>query len=166
MATWTGISIDSAVNGQSAPRPTTSTEPCPKLVDYPTWWPEVRTVHQVDDEMFQLRCRSVLPYDLDFVSRQVRRDPDAGILEANLSGDLEGFSRWTIAASADGTLAVFDEEVTAQKALLRRLALIAQPTFQLNHTLMMSHGRRGLKAYLAGMRLGRAGGTEANDEAR
>jgi hypothetical protein len=136
-----------------------------ELLDYPTWWPEVRTVHQVDDEMFQLSCRSVLPYDLDFFSRQARRDPDAGILEANLTGDLEGFSRWTITASADGTLAVFDEEVTAQKALLRRLALIARPAFQLNHTLMMSHGRRGLRAYLAGMRLGRTSGTEEVDEA-
>ncbi|MDP9072736.1 MAG: SRPBCC family protein [Actinomycetota bacterium] len=127
-----------------------------ELGDYPTWWPEVRSARQVDAEAFDLTCRSLLPYDLVFVSRQTRRDPDAGILEAHLSGDLDGFSRWTITGSSDATLAVFDEEVTANKALLRRLALIARPAFQLNHTLMMSHGRRGLRAYLAGMRLGRS----------
>ncbi len=126
-----------------------------KLDDYPTWWPEVRTVRPLSDDTRQLTCRSVLPYDLNFTCRQSRRDRQAGILETRLNGDLERFSRWTITASSGGTLAVFDEEVIVNKGLLRRLALIARPAFKGNHTLMMSHGRRGLNAYLAGMRLGR-----------
>ena len=72
-----------------------------------------------------------------------------------MNGDLEGFSRWAIAASSGGALDVFDEKVVVNKGLLRRLALIARPAFKGNHALMMSHGRRGLRAYLAGMRLGR-----------
>jgi hypothetical protein len=125
------------------------------LGDYPSWWPEVRTVRQVSDEGFELVCRSLLPYDLVFSSRQTRRDPDARVLEAALHGDLDGFSRWTISATSDGCLAVFDEEVTAQKALLRRLGRVARPAFEANHTLMMRHGRRGLRTFVAGMRLGR-----------
>jgi hypothetical protein len=128
-----------------------------ELTDYPNWWPEVRTVTRLTGDEFQLRCRSLLPYDLNFVSRPVRRDRDDGLLEAHLAGDLDGFSRWTITGAGTGTVAVFEEEVVANKALLRRLALIARPAFQANHVVMMRHGRRGLRTYLAGMRLGRRG---------
>lgn len=126
-----------------------------EIDDYPTWWPEIRAVHRLSDNARQLICRSLLPYDLDITVHQSRRDRDAGVLEATLDGDLEGFSRWTITAAADGTLAVFDEEVIARKSLLRRLALVGRPAFIGNHSLMMRHGRRGITAYLAGMRLGR-----------
>ncbi len=126
-----------------------------EIDDYPTWWPEVRAVRRLPDDTRRLTCRSVLPYDLGFTIRQSSRDRQAGLLEATLNGDLEGFSRWTITASPGGTLAVFEEEVVANKGLLRRLGLIARPAFKVNHSLMMSHGRQGLQAYLAGMRLGR-----------
>jgi hypothetical protein len=77
----------------------------------------------------------LLPYDLDITVHQPRRDRHAGILEATLDGDLEGFSRWTITAAAGGTLAVFDEEVIVRKSLLRRLALVGRPAFIGNHSL-------------------------------
>ncbi len=127
-----------------------------QLVDYPTWWPEVKTVRQVSGDCCELVCRSLLPYDLAFSSRTTRQDPDARVLEAALDGDLAGFSRWTITPTGTGSLAVFDEEVTAEKALLRRLGRVARPAFQANHALMMRHGRQGLSTFLAGMRLGRA----------
>jgi hypothetical protein len=126
-----------------------------ELADYPSWWPEVRTVRPVSDTTFELVCRSLLPYDLAFSSRRTRMDRDQGVLEAALEGDLSGFSRWTISKVPLGTLAVFEEEVTAEKALLRRLGGVARPAFKANHRLMMRHGRRGLRTYLAGMRLGR-----------
>lgn len=126
-----------------------------ELDDYPTWWPEVRAATRIDDDTYRLTCRSRLPYDLAFVTRQSRRDPQARILEARLSGDLEGFSRWSLTTLETGTSAVFDEEVVANKALLRRLEPIARPAFRANHTLMMKHGCRGLSIYLAGVRLGR-----------
>ena len=87
-------------------------------------------------------------------------DPDdddaAGTLEAALSGDLEGMSRWTISRSGPATLAVFDEDVVARKALIRTLGPVARPAFRANHAVMMAAGKRGLVAYLAGMRLGRS----------
>lgn len=120
-----------------------------ELDDYPAWWPEVRTVRQPTAETRRLTCRSALPYDLTVTMRQSVNDPRAGILEAAMTGDLEGFSRWSISASSSGTLAVFDEEVVANKPLLRRLALLARPAFTINHSLMMRHGHQGLTTYLA-----------------
>ena len=127
-----------------------------ELRDYPAWWPEVRAVEKLDERSYRLRCRSTLPYDLVFTTIQSRRDPEAHVLEAHMEGDLEGFSRWTMHPSGTGTKLIFEEEVVANKKLLRRLALIARPAFKANHSLMMYHGRKGLRTYLAGYRLGRA----------
>lgn len=133
-----------------------------ELDDYPTWWPEVRAVRWLSADARRLVCRSLLPYDLNFTVCRPKRDQHAGILQARLDGDLEGTSRWTITASLGGTLAVFDEEVVVNKSLLRRLAPIARSAFAGNHRLMMNHGRRGLTAYLAGMRLGRESASPDN----
>ncbi|MGQ0615493.1 MAG: SRPBCC family protein [Acidimicrobiia bacterium] len=125
-----------------------------QLEDYPAWWPEVRATARIDDESARVTVRSALPYDLAFVVRQVRADPEAGVLEASMHGDLSGFSRWSIVATPTGAQATFFESVDAEKVLLRQLAAVARPAFKANHTLMMRHGRRGLRTYLAGVRLG------------
>jgi Polyketide cyclase / dehydrase and lipid transport len=123
-----------------------------RLADYPLWWPQVRAVTPRGDETYEVVCRSSLPYELRFTTKQSMRDPGARILEANMSGDLDGFSRWTIASAPNGTSAVFEEEVVATKTLLRRLEVIARPAFKANHTKMMRDGERGLRTYLAGYR--------------
>ena len=92
----------------------------------------------------------MLPYDLVFTTHQTRRDPQARVLEAHLAGDLEGFSRWTIQEFPEGSRATFEEEVVANKKLLQRLDPVARPAFRANHKLMMKHGERGLRTYLAG----------------
>jgi hypothetical protein len=120
------------------------------LETYPSWWPEIRSVEVVAPDANRLTARSLLPYDLAFITRQARRDRDAMVLEATMTGDLEGFSRWTLRADGAATAAVFEEEVITRKALLRRLAAVARPAFRANHTLMMRHGEQGLRTYLAG----------------
>jgi len=115
---------------------------------YPRWWREVKDAQPLAEDACALTCRATLPYDLVFTTTQSRRDPDAGVLEARMTGDLDGFSRWTIRPSGTGTLAVFEEEVEATKRLLRILAPVARPVFRLNHWLMMHHGRSGLRHYL------------------
>ncbi|MGH2734000.1 MAG: SRPBCC family protein [Actinomycetota bacterium] len=117
---------------------------------YPDWWPEIREARRVGDGSGYMRARSFLPYDLNFSLTRTRQDPRAGILEARLEGDLEGFSRWSLTQIEDATVADFHEEVVVNRTLLRRLALVARPAFQLNHRLMMRHGHRGLQTYLAG----------------
>ncbi|WP_328870065.1 SRPBCC family protein [Streptomyces sp. NBC_00287] len=116
--------------------------------DYPRWWPQVREVNRLDDSSGVVRIRSLLPYDLTFTAREVRRDPAAGVLEIAMSGDLEGWARWTITPDGTGSLARYDQVVEVRKPLMRKLAVPGRPVFRANHWLMMRAGRRGLAAYL------------------
>ncbi|MZG12219.1 polyketide cyclase, partial [Streptomyces sp. SID5914] len=81
--------------------------------------------------------------------REGRRDPAAGVLEVAMSGDMEGWARWTVAPRGPATLVRYDQEVVVRKPLLRRLAVPGRPLFRANHRLMMRAGRRGLAAHLA-----------------
>ncbi len=123
-----------------------------RLPDYPLWWPQVRSVTPRGDNAYALVCRSSLPYELRFTTTQARRDPVDRVLEATMAGDLAGFSRWTIGVDAAGAVATFEEDVVANKALLRRLEPIARPVFKANHSKMMRDGERGLRTFLAGYR--------------
>ncbi|GHE02266.1 SRPBCC family protein [Streptomyces alanosinicus] len=116
--------------------------------DYPRWWPQVRAVNRLDASTGVLTVRSFLPYDLTFTARETRHDRDSGILQVSLSGDIEGWARWTVTADGPGTLARYDQVVDVRKPLLRRLAVPGRPLLRLNHRLMMAAGRRGLTRYL------------------
>jgi hypothetical protein len=121
------------------------------LVDvpaYPQWWPQVHEARQLDDMSGELRCRSLLPYDLVFVARREIEDPDRRILRATLDGDLRGTSQWTITAADGGALAVFDEDVVVRKAVIRLSGALARPALRFNHDRMMRSGERGLRRHL------------------
>ncbi|MFF4507300.1 SRPBCC family protein [Streptomyces sp. NPDC001401] len=128
--------------------PATVYEALERAEEYPRWWPQVREVTRLDDTTGVVRVRSLLPYDLHFTARETRRDPVAGVLEIAMSGDLEGWARWTITAADTGTLARYEQVVDVNKPLLRRLAVPGRPVFRANHRLMMRAGRRGLVAHL------------------
>jgi len=115
---------------------------------YPQWWPQVRSVRALDEVTGELRCRSMLPYDLVFVVSREIEDPTDRVLAARQTGDLEGTSRWTITEDGDGTTAVFDEDVVVRKALVRAAGVIARPALRFNHDRMMHDGERGLRRYL------------------
>ncbi|MFF3318394.1 SRPBCC family protein [Streptomyces sp. NPDC003035] len=116
--------------------------------DYPQWWPQVREVVPVDDRTGTARFRSFLPYDLLVTVETRRSDPVAGVLEASLRGDLEGWARWTLTPRGTGTHALYEQEVEVTSPLMRRLAIPGRPVFRANHALMMRAGRRGLAARL------------------
>ncbi|MFD5744065.1 SRPBCC family protein [Streptomyces massasporeus] len=116
--------------------------------EYPSWWRQVREVTRLDDTTGAIRIRSVLPYDMTFTAREVRRDRAAGVLETTLSGDIEGWARWTVTPHGTGSLARYDQVVIVNKPLLRRLAVPGRPVFRANHALMMRSGRRGLSRHL------------------
>lgn len=126
------------------------------VAGYPQWWPEVRRARRLDDTHGELTVRSLLPYDLVLVLEEARRDLAAGALQATMTGDLTGWSRWTVTARPGGSRALFEQDVRATRPLMRRLALPARPAFRANHALMMRSGRRGLRTYLAGYAAGRA----------
>ena len=120
------------------------------IAGYPDWWPEVRAVRQVDELTAEAVCRSLLPYDLVMRLHQDVRDRARGVLCARLDGDLVGFSQWSLRhGAAGGTVVRYDQEVRVRKPLLRALAPLARPAFIANHTLMMRHAERGLRALLA-----------------
>ncbi|MEU1127673.1 SRPBCC family protein [Streptomyces sp. NPDC005899] len=116
--------------------------------DYPRWWPQVREVGPVDGTATTARFRSALPYDLFVTLRQRRTDPVARILEAGMSGDLEGWARWTVTPHEGGSRVLYEQEVEVRTALLRRFAVPGRLLFRVNHGWMMRAGRRGLAAWL------------------
>ncbi|MEO8888057.1 MAG: SRPBCC family protein [Jatrophihabitantaceae bacterium] len=123
------------------------------LVDvaaYPSWWPQVRSARWVGDSSGEIRCRSLLPYDLVFVVHREIEDADGGVLRARLEGDLSGSSQWTIRAEGGGSVAVFDEDVVVGKAAVRLAGRLARPALRFNHDLMMRAGERGLRKQLSG----------------
>lgn len=119
--------------------------------DYPQWWPQIRQVAGVDDTTGTMRIRSFLPYDLVMTVRASRRDPAAGVLEAILGGDLDGWARWTVTAHGAGTRATYEQEVEVRRTVMRLLAVPGRAVFRANHALMMRAGRRGLAARLEGV---------------
>ncbi|QPP09820.1 polyketide cyclase [Streptomyces bathyalis] len=122
--------------------------------EYPLWWPQVREVHALDGMSGTARIRSVLPFDLWITGRATRHDPDAGVLEMEITGDVAGWARWALrrdeASRSGGTVAVYEQQVEVRKPLLRQLAVPARPFFRANHALMMRAGRRGLERWLEG----------------
>lgn len=120
------------------------------LGSYPQWWPQVRSVEQYDSKTALVVVRSSLPYALRVLATSLREDPVAGVLEARLAGDVNGWSRWTLPpAGAAGPL-VYEQVVVAERPLLRRLGPVARPLFRANHAVMMRAGERGLRARVAG----------------
>src|SRR5256885_4139946 len=75
-----------------------------EVVAYPAWWPEVKEARKLDEDHLRMRTRSILPYDLAFELERTIADPQGGILEARLTGDLQGVIRWTIETVAGGCL--------------------------------------------------------------
>lgn len=119
------------------------------VATYPAWWPQVHAARQLDDASGELRCRSLLPYDLVFVIRREVEDASARVLRAALHGDLAGSSRWEVTTDGTGALAVFDEDVVVRKALIKLAGVLARPALRFNHDRMMRAGERGLRAHLA-----------------
>ena len=115
------------------------------LGSYPQWWPQVRSVEQHDAETALVVVRSLLPYALRVLATALRQDPVAGVLEARLSGDVVGWSRWTLPPEGVARPLVYEQVVVAERPLLRRLGPVARPFFRANHAVMMRAGERGLR---------------------
>jgi hypothetical protein len=118
------------------------------VASYPHWWHQVRSARWIDDRSGELVCRSLLPYDLTFVIEREVEDPVDRILRGRLTGDLTGISQWTITPNGSGSVAVFDEDVSVGRGMLRAAGLIAKPALKFNHGLMMRSGEAGLRRFL------------------
>jgi hypothetical protein len=119
------------------------------LATYPLWWPEVKRVDRIDPDCAEVTVTALLPYSLTFVMEREADDIDTGRLVARMTGDLEGTTSWKVSRDGEGCSMLFEEEVEANKPLLRLLAPLARPVFVLNHAVMMRRGQAGLRQYLA-----------------
>jgi hypothetical protein len=140
---------------------------CAVLADvmtYSSWWPEIRTVTPVGEGRYEMVARSLLPYELRFVSEEDRAAASPGVIPAHLTGDLEGFARFTVEQVGTGCRLVYDQEVDTHKLLLNLTAPLARPAFRANHGLMMRHGQAGLRTFVAGYRLGAKGANAAAEQ--
>jgi hypothetical protein len=61
-----------------------------QVAHYPSWWPEIKSAAEIGPDEYRLTIRSAVPVDLVFATRRTSRDPDRGVLEADLAGDLAG----------------------------------------------------------------------------
>ncbi len=117
--------------------------------EYPSWWPQVREARRLDARTGTARFRSLLPLDLRVTVREARRDLAAGVLEAQMSGDLRGRTRWTVLPDGrGGCRAVHEQDVEVCRPLLRLLSVPGRPLLLANHALMMRAGERGLRRRL------------------
>ncbi|MGH3762426.1 SRPBCC family protein [Actinophytocola sp.] len=119
------------------------------LANWPRWWPDVRSVHKIDDGTAELTCRALLPYALTFRVHRAEQDHTAGLLRVVMTGDLEGSCTGVVGAHHTGSRLDIDQRVVVNKRLLRTFAPIARPLFRANHAAMMWRGQRGLRGYLA-----------------
>lgn len=115
------------------------------LEHYPEWWPQVRAVAKIDDDTARVLCRAALPYTLDLVLHAVSRE--APVLEVALSGDLDGWVRWTLTETDRGTRTEFAQEVAA-RGPLAAASYVARPLLRWNHDRMMAGCRAGLERRL------------------
>jgi hypothetical protein len=118
------------------------------LINWPLWWPDVRSVHQLDDDTAELTCRAALPYALTFRLHRTEQDEHAGRLRVEMTGDLEGYTEGVVDGHGTGARLAIDQCVVVNKRLLRAFAPVARPLFRANHALMMWRGERGLRGYL------------------
>jgi hypothetical protein len=122
------------------------------VAGYPNWWRQVRSARWLSERSGELTCRSLLPYDLTFVIERDLEDPAGRVLRGRLTGDLNGTSQWTVTPDDAGTRAVFDEDVTVGRAMLRAAGIVARPALAFNHGLMMRSGEAGLRKLLESAR--------------
>lgn len=119
-------------------------------LNWPSWWPGAESVRQVaegDDDgvnsVRHYRWKGRLPYRLDFDARATRVvTPD--LLEANVSGDLSGFGRWSF-SHADGVTSIrYEWHVRTTKMWMCALGPVAHSLFARNHHALMMNGARAL----------------------
>ncbi|RBM24089.1 polyketide cyclase [Streptomyces sp. PT12] len=116
--------------------------------DYPRWWPQVREVVRTGPDTGSCRFRSALPFDLRVGITETCRDPGTWTLHIALSGDLDGWLRFSASHRDPGTRVHWEQDTALTKRLLRPLARPLRAAFTANHALMMRGGQRGLRTWL------------------
>ena len=117
---------------------------------WPSWWPGVEKMEILSPgdadgrgRVFRNVWRSKLPYTLRFDTRVTRIEPYR-IIEASVSGGLQGAGRWVLEAHGEGTLLMMFWNVKTNKAWMNWAAPLARPLFEWNHGVIMRWGEEAL----------------------
>ncbi len=126
-----------------------------ELVDYPAWWPHLRNATKLDEDNVALEAHALLPYSLHMTMHRVRDEPEKGLLETRIQGDLRGWARWTLRPTPVGTHICFEEDVILDKPMLRAVEAVVWPLYRLNHDFTMRNAVRLFTTFLSGFMLGK-----------
>lgn len=130
---------------------------------WPQWWPGADSVEQLvpgdQDGIGNSRryaWKGRLPYRLSFDARTTRIET-LRVLEAAVSGDVEGVGRWTFSHESGVTTVRHEWCVCTTRCWMNMLAPVSRTAFQNNHHALMKNGAHGL-ARLLGASLVEASG--------
>jgi hypothetical protein len=112
------------------------------------WWPSVHSVERAPDApgggaVWRFTFRTRLPYLMRFEAEMVHDDPSA-VVEARVTGRVEGHGSWVVRPVEGGAEVRFDWVVRPTLLWMRVLSPVAQPVFAWNHKALMSEGGAAL----------------------
>ncbi|HJW57668.1 MAG TPA: SRPBCC family protein [Burkholderiaceae bacterium] len=123
-------------------------------LEWPSWWRGVIQVQECtsgrEDGIGSVRryiWKSRLPYRLSFDARTTRIESMA-VLEAAVTGDLEGIGRWLFSQSGAITTVRYEWQVRTTRSWMNLLAPLARFIFRNNHDALMQRGAEGLARQL------------------
>ncbi len=111
---------------------------------YQTWWPWLREL-QVDGNglaegtVADFVIQAPLPYQLRGTIAVVHSEP-LRLVEASVTGDLEGPARLEVRPEGSGTIAHLRWSLEVRSSLLRPLATIARPALSWAHDRIVERG--------------------------
>lgn len=121
---------------------------------WPDWWHGAQAVEEREagaaDGVGGVRryhWKSRLPYRLCFDARTTRVEPMT-VLEAAVSGDLEGSGSWSFSHENGVTSIRYDWHVHTTKLWMNLFAPVARMLFSNNHHALMQQGAEGLARFL------------------
>lgn len=124
--------------------------------DWPTWWPFVRAVDEIDKgddagvgARYRFHWASRLPYSIRLLTTVTEiRKPD--VISARAEGDLRGLGTWRLRDGDGATDVEYTWSVDLDRAWMRAFLPLLRPAFAWNHNAVMAAGESGLRRYLAG----------------
>lgn len=123
-------------------------------LQWPAWWPGADAVEQRFDgdadgvgSVRHYTWKGKLPYRLRFDAQATRIVPPE-LLEASISGDLEGMGRWTFSHQAGITTVHYEWHVRTTRLWMNIAAPAARNLFSSNHHALMQQGAEALSRRL------------------
>lgn len=118
-------------------------------VDWPTWWPAMRTVERIEEDprRERFRVRAPFGYVVEGCGRWLEAErPRLAVVE--LEGDLRGTGRLELTEDGAGTSVRSVLDVVADPAWIRVVGPLLRPFLKWNHDRVMEAAITGLRRKL------------------